>query len=480
MGLDFGIIKDYAPYLIELHATGMPDKCHMKIHLASLGCAKNLIDSEVMLGRLKRAGAVIIDDPSAAEIIVVNTCSFIESATDESIDTILELSKFKSRGECRRLVVTGCLPERYREDLAKALPEVDVFLGTGAFDRIVEAVDGYLETPKCLLPDPDTIFTPSSDTEMRVRTTRHLVYLKAAEGCDRNCTYCIIPKLRGRQKSLPLKKILSEARQSIQFGAKELILVSQETTAYGKDLNPPIHFSQLLEALAELPSEPSNGASLLADKQRYWIRFLYGHPESIDSQTIATIGRHSNICSYIDVPIQHASRSVLKRMGRRYGSKELYTMVDLIRETVPDAALRTTVIVGFPGETDAEFNELMNFVNAVQFENLGCFVYSDAEDLPSHSLPDHVPTEIAKERYRQLMARQQEISAARNRNYLGQKMTVIVEENPEKGLFIGRTQYQAPEVDGVTFIHTDHLELGAFADIKITDSLEYDLVGVIE
>jgi ribosomal protein S12 methylthiotransferase len=286
--------------------------------------------------------------------------------------------------------------------------------------------------------------------------------------------------LRGHQKSLSLKKILSEARQSIQSGARELVLVSQETTAYGKDLTPPVHFSQLLEALASLSSNPSTAASPLADNYQYWIRFLYGHPESLDSQTIATVGRHSNICSYIDVPIQHASRSVLKRMGRRYGTGELYSMVNLIREIVPDAVLRTTVIVGFPGETDAEFDELMNFVDAVKFENLGCFIYSDAEDLPSHSLPDHVPTEIAKERYRQLISRQQAISATRNRNYLGQKMAVLVEENPEKGLFIGRTQYQAPEVDGVTYIHTDHLEIGAFAEIKITDSFEYDLVGVVE
>ena len=452
----------------------------MKIHLASLGCAKNLIDSEVMLGRLKKAGAVIIDDPLEAEIIVVNTCSFIESAADESIDTILALSKYKSQGVCRRLVVTGCLPERYREDIAKAIPEVDVFLGTGAFDRIVEAVDGYLDTSKCLLPDPDTIFSLSSEREMRVRTSRHLAYLKTAEGCDRSCTYCIIPKLRGHQKSLPLKNILSEAQQLIQSGAKELVLVAQETTAYGNDLTPPINFSQLLEALAGLSGETSDATSLLIENQHYWIRFLYGHPESLDSQTLATVARHSKICSYIDVPIQHASRTVLKRMGRRYGTEDLYSMVDLIRTTVPDVALRTTVIVGFPGETESEFEELMNFVDAVQFENLGCFVYSDAEDLPSHSLPDHVPAEIAKERYRQLMAHQQVISAARNRNYLGQKMTVLIEDHPEKGLFTGRTQFQAPEVDGVTYIHTDHLEIGAFANIKITDSLEYDLVGVVE
>jgi ribosomal protein S12 methylthiotransferase len=450
----------------------------MKIHLASLGCARNQIDSEVMLGRLKRTGAVLTDTPADAEVIVVNTCSFIESAADESIDTILELAKFKQEGQCRRLVVTGCLPERYREDIAEAIPEVDVFLGTGAFDRIVEAVDGYLDTSKCLLPDPDAISTSMPDPETRIRTSGPMAYLKTAEGCNRRCTYCIIPKLRGRQKSRPLENILAEARRLIQIGIRELVLVSQETTAYGKDLSPAIHFASLLEALAGLGDEPMAGRRADMGSRRFWVRFLYGHPESLDRRTMVAVARHAHICSYIDVPIQHASGSVLKRMGRRYGSDQLYAMVDQIRREIPDVALRTTVIVGFPGETDAEFNALIDFIESAKFDHLGCFVYSDADDLPSHRLSNHVPAATARERYRVLMKRQQDISTARNRRFLNQVLTVLVEEQPEKGLYTGRTEFQAPEVDGITYIHSDSLATGSFAQVRITDTLEYDLVGV--
>ena len=450
----------------------------MKIHIASLGCARNQIDSEIMLGRLKKTGAVITGDPAEAEVIVVNTCSFIESAADESIDTILELAKNKQQGACRRLVVTGCLPERYREDITKAIPEVDVFLGTGAFDRIVEAAGGYLDTAKCILPDPDTISLSTSGIERSAESSPHMAYLKTAEGCDRHCTYCIIPKLRGRQKSRPLEDILDEARQLIQTGVRELVLVSQETTAYGRDFAVSTNFAGLLESLVGLAKEPIAGPSPVADHQQFWIRFLYGHPESLDQRTIAAVARHACICSYIDVPIQHASRAVLKRMGRQYGSKELYAMVDHIRRTIPDVALRTTVIVGFPGETDAEFGELMDFVETVQFDHLGCFLYSDAEDLPSHVLAGHVSAPKAKERYRHLMKRQQNISAARNRNYRDQTLSVLIEEHPENGVYTGRTEFQASEVDGITYIHADNLRTGSFAAVRITDTLEYDLVGI--
>jgi len=451
----------------------------MKIHLASLGCARNQIDSEIMLGRLKKTGAVITDDPAEAEVIVVNTCSFIESAADESIGTILDLAKHKQQGVCRRLVVTGCLPERYREDISEAIPEVDVFLGTGAFGQIVEAVDGYLDTTKCILPDPDAISVSTPGAAQRVRNSPHMAYLKTAEGCDRHCTYCIIPKLRGRQKSRPLADILAEARQLIQSNVRELVLVSQETTAYGKDATTPVNFARLLESLAALAEEPVGRPSLSTDNRRFWIRFLYGHPESLNEKIIAAVAQHASICSYVDVPIQHASRSILKRMGRRYGPEDLHDMVDNIRRKISDVALRTTVIIGFPGETDKEFKELMDFVESAQFEHLGCFVYSDAEDLPSHSLPDHVPAAKARERYRHLMMRQQEISTKLNRRYRDRTLTVLVEQHPESGLYTGRTEFQAPEVDGMTYIHADNLQTGSFARVRITDTLEYDLVGVV-
>ncbi|MGD9071534.1 MAG: 30S ribosomal protein S12 methylthiotransferase RimO [Desulfobacterales bacterium] len=440
----------------------------MIVHLTSLGCARNQIDSEVMLGRLKEVGALFTDTPGDAEVIIVNTCSFIESAADESIDTILELATHKNEDRRRRLIVTGCLPERYRQEITKAIPEVDVFLGTGAFDRIVEAVEGHLDTAKCLLPDPDSL-SPSGAGVSRERSNRWMAYVKIAEGCSRQCTYCIIPRLRGRRKSRSIEDVAAEARQLVQSGVRELVLVSQETTAYGKDLQPPADLARLLTTLATLPD--------VSGTETFWIRFLYGHPESIDDRLMNAVAQNANICSYFDIPIQHASRSILKKMGRHYGPDDLRLMLERIRRLMPEAALRTTVIVGFPGETDADFDELLRFVESERFNHLGCFVYSDSEDLPSHRLPDHVPAEIARERHRILMKRQQKISAARNREYKDQKVAVLVEEHQENGLYTGRTEFQAPEVDGVTYIHADRLQTGCFAMVRITDTLEYDLVG---
>jgi len=440
----------------------------MIVHLTSLGCARNQIDSEIMLGRLKEVGAFFTDSPGDAEVIIVNTCSFIESAADESIDTILELAAHKNEGRCRRLIVTGCLPERYRQEITKAIPEVDVFLGTGAFDRIVEAVRGHLDTAKCLLPDPDSLSPPGANVS-RERSSRWMAYVKIAEGCSRQCTYCIIPRLRGRRKSRSIEDVVAESRQLVRSGVRELVLVSQETTDYGKDLRPPADLARLLTTLASLPD--------VSDTENFWIRFLYGHPQSIDDRLMNAVAQNTNICSYFDIPIQHASRSILKKMGRQYGPDDLRLMLERIRRLMPEAALRTTVIVGFPGETDADFDELMRFVESERFNHLGCFVYSDAEDLPSHGLPDHVPTATARERRRILMERQQEISASRNRDYQKRKVAVLVEEQQENGLYIGRTEFQAPEVDGVTYIHADRLQIGCFAMVRITDTLEYDLVG---
>jgi ribosomal protein S12 methylthiotransferase len=451
----------------------------MKIHLVSLGCARNLIDSEIMLGRLLRTGAKIVDDPGEAEVIIVNTCSFIDSAADESIDTILALAKYKKNNSCRRLVVTGCLPERYREDIVDAIPEVDVFLGTGAFDRIVEAVDGYLDTAGCILPDPDSV-VPSGVDATRARGAPHMAYLKIAEGCSKHCTYCIIPKLRGKQKSRPLEDIVSEACDLVRVGVKELVLVSQDTTAYGKDLPAGPGLGQLLDALANIPAARESTICRVPAAEKFWIRFLYGHPESIDESVLRTVAQHANICSYFDIPIQHASDPVLKRMGRNYTKADLYRLVDRMRSLVPEAALRTTVIVGFPGETDQEFNELMQFAGDVRFNHLGCFMYSDAEDLPSHRLADHVPQTVARERYDMLMSTQVNISSEHNRRYVGRSIPVLIEEQLEAHLFAGRSAFQAPEVDGVTYVRSQQLQIGCISDIRITDALEYDLAGEAE
>ena len=435
----------------------------MKLHLVSLGCAKNLIDSEVMLGRLVNAGWVITDDPAEAEIIIVNTCSFIEPAVNESIDTILELAKFKETGICRHLVVTGCLPERFREEIVHALPEVDIFLGTGAFDRIVHAVNGSSDFSKCLFPDPN-LLTMQAKEAHRVRSLSHIAYIKIAEGCSRHCAYCIIPRLRGKYRSRNHEDIIAEARSLVLSGVKELILVAQDTTSYGKDLNMSVDLSGLLESISDISED-------------VWIRLMYGHPESIDESIIKTIATYDNICTYFDIPVQHVSNSVLKRMRRKYTRDDLYRLFEKIRETAPDCALRTTAIVGFPGETDKDFQQLFDFAEDICFDHLGVFLYSDSEDLQSHRLSHHVPKNTAKERHDRLMSRQSDISLKNNQKYIGRVLKVLVEEKSENNLFVGRTYFQAPEVDGITYINSNQLQPGRFAGIKITDAFEYDLAG---
>jgi ribosomal protein S12 methylthiotransferase len=445
-----------------------------KLYLESLGCARNQVDSEIMVGRLKRAGWTRTDDPAEAETIVVNTCSFIESAAEESIDAILELAQYKQEGVCKRLVVTGCLPQRYRDEIVASLPEVDVFLGTGAFDQIVNAVQDPKYTHQCVLPDPDLISLQEQD-DPRDLSIPHLAYLKIAEGCSKSCTYCIIPKLRGKQKSRSVADVLAEASQLVANGARELVLVAQDTTAYGRDLAAPASLSRLMEKLAKIkaPGNQSNTGP--------WFRVLYGHPESIEDSFIKTVAEFKNLCPYFDIPIQHASTSVLKKMGRQYTRKDLYRLFEKIRTQVSDAVLRTTIIVGFPGETDKEFSELMRFAEDVRFDHLGAFIYSDSEDLMSHHLAKHVPPKVARERYHQIMSTQSGISSENNQKYIGKIVKVLVEESLEHHLFAGRTNFQAPEVDGISYINTGPLSLGlkigSFIDMRVTDAMEYDLMG---
>jgi ribosomal protein S12 methylthiotransferase len=437
----------------------------MKLHLASLGCAKNQVDSEIMMGRLSQAGWDHTPHPEKAEIIIVNTCSFIESAINESIDTILELAEYKQTGVCRRLIVAGCLPERFREKIVESLPEVDVFLGTGAFDKILKAANGSLDAGSCCLPDPNSI-TFHHQESLRIRSSPYMAYLKIAEGCNRHCTYCILPKLRGNQRSRYPEDIVAEARSLISSGVKELILVAQDTTHYGSDLQPPVSLSRLLREISEL----SDGI---------WIRILYGHPESIDKDIIRTIAEHRNICSYFDIPIQHASNRILKKMGRNYSSDDLHRLFDNIRTSIPDAALRTTTIVGFPGETDEDFKKLLTFTKDIRFDHLGVFTYSDAEDLPSRRLRHHIPENVAMDRYNRLMSSQQEISSKNNRKHLHKVYDVLVEGTDEHNRFKGRTFFQAPEVDGLTQILSQQLQIGSFVSVRIEDTFEYDLTGKV-
>jgi ribosomal protein S12 methylthiotransferase len=442
----------------------------MKLHLVSLGCARNQVDSELILGRLGTRGWQQTDDPQEARIIIVNTCSFIESAANESIDTILELADFKQTGACERLVVVGCLPERYREDITASLPEVDLFLGTGAFDRIEAILDEATPSGSCLLVDPNTRKLEDGIAP-RVTTEGHTAYLKIAEGCNSRCTYCIIPKLRGKHRSRPAADILTEAERLISAGVREIVLVAQDTTHYGHDLSPKSDLSRLLTDLASL-------------SENVWIRFLYGHPEHFHTNLITAMERHGNLCPYFDIPIQHAADGILKSMGRRYDGEALCRMFETLRDRLPQAALRTSVIVGFPGETDADFAQLESFVKQVAFDHLGVFTYSDSDDLPSHRLPNPVPNATARKRMNRIMAIQKKISRDRNRRYQDTSLTVLVEHQLEPNLFSARAMFQAPEVDGLTFVNTSpdgpQPEVGSFARVRVVDTLEYDLVTEIE
>jgi ribosomal protein S12 methylthiotransferase len=433
------------------------------VYIESLGCARNQVDSEIMVADLSRAGWQLCDEPDEADVIVVNTCSFIESAADESIDTVLALAVFKTKGHCRRLIVSGCLPERYRAETAKALPEVDLFLGTGAYDQVVEAVSGTMAQGTCLFPDPDSIDIEAPAP--RRPFAGHTAYLKIAEGCSRHCTFCIIPRLRGRQKSRSPNAVIQEARTLVGNGIQEITLVAQETTAYGQDLTPQMDLARLLGKLSAVSSD-------------IWVRFLYGHPQTMTTELVRTIAQRANLCPYFDVPIQHASTSVLRAMGRRYTADELLRLFADIRTAIPDAALRTTVLVGFPGEQDKDFELLVDLVRQVRFDHLGVFAYSDAEDLASHGLEGHVAPQVVRERMDILMHIQQEISGQRLARCLGQEIKVLVEKLAEPGIYTGRSALQAPEVDGCVLIRTDAaLEPGTFLKVRVVDTLAYDLIA---
>ena len=426
-----------------------------------------MVDTEFMIGKLLKSGCSLTEYPEEAEIIIINTCSFIESAINESIDTILELAAFKQNGNCKKLIVAGCLPERFREKIADALPEVDFFLGTGAFDKILDAVNGSFDNSVCYLPEPNSTPLQKAD-DSRYLATPHMAYIKIAEGCDKKCTYCIIPKLRGKQQSRTITDIVSEADALISAGVKELLLVAQETTDYGRDLTSTDNIEKLLDELSKI----SDGI---------WIRMLYSHPESINESLIKTIASHDNICSYYDIPIQHVSNSVLKRMGRQYTSNDLHKLFETIKQIDPHAALRTTVMTGFPGETDRDFQELLNFLKEIRFTHMGAFIYSDSEDIPSHKLPDHVNKEKSEERYNQLMFNQAKISLKNNRMHINKIYKVLLEKITPDGNVKGRTYFQAPEVDGLTYITSNISEagnhIGRFAMIEITEAQEYDLTG---
>lgn len=437
----------------------------MNILFISLGCDKNLVDSEVMLGLLNAKGYQMVDDEMEADIIIVNTCCFIHDAKEESIQTILEMAQYKTDGRLKVLVVTGCLAQRYQQEILDEIPEVDAVLGTTSYDKIVEAVEEAL-AGKGHVEVEDIDALPLVDTRRLVTTGGHFAYLKIAEGCDKHCTYCIIPKIRGDFRSVPMERLVKEAGELAEQGVKELILVAQETTLYGKDLYGEKSLHRLLRELCRI-----SGIR--------WIRLLYCYPEEIDENLIQIMKEEKKICHYLDLPIQHANDDILKRMGRRTSKNQLEEIIGRLRREIPDIALRTTLITGFPGETKEQHEELMEFVDEMEFDRLGVFTYSPEEDTPAAGMPDQVPEEVKEERQAEIMELQQEIVFDQAEAMIGREVLVMIEGKvADENAYVGRTYKDAPNVDGLIFINTEaELMSGDFARVKVTGALEYDLIG---
>ncbi len=435
-----------------------------KIGLVSLGCAKNQTDAETMLALLLDDGCEAVADPEEADIIIVNTCGFIDSAKQESIDAILEMAQYKESGKCRRLIVTGCLAERYSREILSDLPEVDAILGTGDYDRIAEIIERAFSEDEAPVISGHIDRTPECGLPRVLLTPPYTAYLKIADGCDNNCTYCAIPKIRGHFRSRSIKDIVNEAQELAAGGARELILIAQDTSRYGTDIGTSL--PELLEELVKL-----DGID--------WIRVHYFYSEAITKELIDTMARHDKICNYIDIPIQHADDYILRRMARRTTRAEMEEKLAYIRKTLPDCYIRTSIIVGFPGETEEHFKTLYDFVERMRFDRMGVFTYSREEGTPAADFPDQVDENIKAERLDRLMRLQQGISLEKNRGRIGQTLEVLVEGyDAENFLFYGRGRGDSIDVDGKIYFGTeDEVEPGDIISVKIVDASEYDLTG---
>lgn len=437
----------------------------MKILFISLGCDKNLVDSEEMLGLLNSRGYTFTDDETEADVIIINTCCFINDAKEESVQTILEMAEYKKTGKCKALIVTGCMAQRYKQEILDEVSEVDQVLGTTAYEKIVEAVDEALAGSRGVEEKPLS-YLPQTDAKRMVTTGGHYAYLKIAEGCNKCCTYCIIPKLRGRYRSVPMERLIEQAKELAAQGVKELILVAQETTVYGVDLYGKKSLHLLLEQLCRISG-------------LRWIRILYCYPEEIYEDLIQTMKREEKICHYLDLPIQHASDAVLRRMGRRTTRADLEQIVTHLREEIPDIVLRTTLIAGFPGETEEQHQEVMEFIDEMEFDRLGVFTYSQEEDTPAASMPDQIDEETKLNWQEELMELQQEIAFDRAEERTGSVVTAMIEGKvADEDAYVARTYGDAPNVDGLLFVQTtEELKSGDFVRVRITGAVEYDLIG---
>ncbi len=439
----------------------------MKILFVSLGCDKNLVDTEMMLGMLEEKGYTFTDEEREADIAVVNTCCFIGDAKEESINTLLELAQLKEEGTLRYLLVCGCLAQRYQEEIQKEIPQVDAIVGTGAVGSIVQVLE------EVLAGKPRNHYGSLEEAPLacrkRVLTTGgHFAYLKIAEGCGKHCTYCVIPKVRGEYRSVPLEELLAQARELASGGVKELILVAQETTLYGVDLYGEKSLPRLLRALSGIEGIR-------------WIRILYCYPEEITEELMDAIAGLPKVCHYLDIPIQHASDAVLKRMGRRTGQEELRRMIGRLRERIPDICLRTTLISGFPGETQEDFEELYRFVNEMEFDRLGVFPYSKEEGTPAAGMEGQIEESVKESRRDELMELQQAIAFEKAEAQIGKALTVMIEGKvSEEDVYVARTYRDAPGVDGLLFVDTAQaLMTGDFVEVLVTDANEYDLIGTL-
>ncbi len=443
----------------------------MNILFISLGCDKNLVDTEVMLGILAQRGHQMVDDENEADVIIINTCCFIHDAKEESIQNILEMAQLKENGRLKALIVAGCLAQRYKDEILKEIPEVDAVLGTTSYEEIGNIIDSVLsdnmaERGQSRITMKDVDYLPEVKTKRLVTTGGHFAYLKIAEGCDKHCTYCIIPKVRGNYRSVPMENLLKEAKELADGGVKELILVAQETTVYGQDIYGEKMLPKLLRELCKI-----NGIR--------WIRILYCYPEEITDELIQTMKEEPKICHYLDLPIQHASDAILKKMGRRTSKAQLIETIEKLRDAMPDIALRTTLITGFPGETEEDHEELMDFVDQMEFERLGVFTYSPEEDTPAAKMDGQIEEEVKEERQAELMELQQDIVFEQAEDMIGRELLVMIEGKvADENAYVGRTYRDAPNVDGLIFVNTDEeLMSGDFAKVKVTGAMEYDLIG---
>jgi len=444
----------------------------MKVGFVSLGCSKNLVDTEMLIGLFKKNCNEIVNEPKDAEIIVINTCGFIESAKQEAIDTILEMSKYKNT-KCKYLIVMGCLIERYKDELIKEMPEVDLFIKYSEYSNIWEQIENIINKEK------NNSGTKSYEEKNQldfmgreITTGKNFAYLRIAEGCSNKCTYCAIPYIRGPFVSRKFEDIIEEAKQLVKSGIKELIVIAQDTTKYGIDIYGKPRLSELLQELCKI-------------NNLEWIRFLYAYPETITDELIKTVKENDKICKYFDIPIQHISDTILKRMNRKSNSKSIRNVIDKIRKEIPNVILRTTVIVGFPGETQKDFEELYNFIQEVKFDRLGAFKYSKEEGTPAEKLPNQIHHNTKKSRYNKIMTIQQIISMQKQESYIGKKYKILVESKSfDEKWYLGRSCMDVPEIDGIIYLKsneddTDNLK-NKFVDCKIVDVNGYDLIAEIE